>query len=190
MNFFNEIYKSQKRIINLSSHYITEAALDKSVINIFLSHSSNDKDVLKDVISFLETFDNVKVYIDKKDGDLPKVTSPQTAKILKKRISECQKFIVLITDNTPKSRWIPWELGLADAIRTRRNIALLPYSRTTNDFITTQEYLGLYDKIIYNKVKNEQNPKWLVKFSHPIEGNGTVVSLTKWLKQNFVTIND
>ena len=189
MKFFNEVIKSPQRSINLLSHYITEAALDKNAINIFLSHSSQDKKLLKDVIIFLESYDNVKVYIDKEDGDLPKATSPQTAEILKKRISECQKFIVLITDNTQKSKWIPWELGLADVIKTKKNIALLPYSRATYDFTTKQEYLGLYDKIIYNNFKN-QAFEWLVKYSYPIKGKGTAVSLIKWLKQNNVILND
>src|SRR4051812_25708928 len=82
-------------------------------LDVFLSHSSLDKEALPKAIAFLKAF-GANVYIDKVDKELPQNTSSETGKKLKQRIAECPKFIVLVTANSKNSRWIPWELGIAD----------------------------------------------------------------------------
>ena len=71
--------------------------------DVFLSHSSKDKDDLPAVIEFLKRF-GVKAYVDKADDDLPKKTTSETGKIIKNRIAECKKFIVLVSDNSKESK--------------------------------------------------------------------------------------
>ncbi len=146
---------------------------------VFLSHSSKDEEILPEVIKFLEKF-GVKVYIDKKDNALPRETSPKTAEILKQRIRESKKFIVLVTENSKDSRWIPWELGLADEMKKLNNIALLPAIKS-HDYgnWTKQEYLGLYLRIDYGPHESYKEKIWMALNHHENEAT----ELGDWLKQ-------
>lgn len=64
--------------------------------DVFLSHSSKDREEIPGTIAFLEEF-GVTVYIDKQDYELPIETSSETASILQNRIRECRKLIVLVS---------------------------------------------------------------------------------------------
>ncbi|MFA7123300.1 MAG: toll/interleukin-1 receptor domain-containing protein [Candidatus Delongbacteria bacterium] len=173
---------SQKRI-NLSEHYISKGIIDKGQIDVFLSHSSDDMDSVPSVISFLESF-GVNVYIDKKDNSLPKITSIETAKILKERIHNCNKFIVLVSENSKDSRWVPWELGLADENKSVRNIALMPLINSSSDLFYTQtwaeqEYLGIYHRIVFGGLKGKESDVWMV-----LDKNENIgIELIKWLRR-------
>jgi len=91
----------------------------------FLSHSTKDADLLPGVIAILERH-GAAVYVDKKDESLPPTTSRETASILKNRIKQCRKFILLTTKNSKDSRWMPWELGLLPTVTAKR--PTLPFS--------------------------------------------------------------
>lgn len=177
MRYFNASdIRSYNRKIILESYDIKKMAssIRKSV---FLSHSSKDADKLTSVINFLEQYET-NVYIDKEDKDLPRKTSPETAVKLKKNIVQCNKFIVLVSNNSKESKWIPWELGIADVEKRLANIALLP---STNDFGTPdwleQEYMGLYHRIVYGRHTSYTSPVWMV-YNH---SNNTGTELGEWL---------
>lgn len=178
MRYFNDIDCISKSLI-LEKHNINTAAFSPYTPSVFLSHSSKDELKLPFVISFLENY-GVKVYIDKNDPRLPKETSPETAQMLKDNIKKCNKFILLVSENSKDSRWIPWELGLADIAKTTSNVALLPIA---NDYFqatwTKQEYLGLYDRISKGRHTSYNNEIWMV---HDYINN-TGVELGTWLKR-------
>ena len=156
-----------------------EKKASATVSDVFLSHSSKDESALKNVIGFLENY-GAKVYIDKSDKELPQKTSAETGKKLKVRIAECPKFIVLVTANSKDSRWIPWELGVADEKKKLPNVALLPdVGNQANAEWPEQEYLGLYPRIVFGKHQSYQLPIWMV-FDHH-ENTGT--ELSQWLKR-------
>lgn len=179
MRYFNEndVKKYDKTLIMES--YTFEKKASYQSFDVFLSHSSKDKYELPSVINFLTEY-GVNVYIDKSDKELPKKTSPETGEILKNRISESKKFIILVSPNSKESKWIPWELGLADVKKKIENIALLPIVQThSNSNWAEQEYLGLYPRIVFEKFKGEQNPVWMVLNHHLNSG----IELGKWLKK-------
>ncbi len=179
MRYFNDTdCISSKRVI-LEEYNINTASFSPYTPSVFLSHSSKDELKLPYIISFLEKY-GVKVYIDKNDPRLPKETSPKTAQILKDNIEKCNKFILLVSENSKDSRWIPWELGLADIAKNTSNVALLPIA---NDYFkaawTKQEYLGLYDRIYRGKHESYTDEIWMV-YDYI---NNTGVELGKWLKR-------
>lgn len=178
MRYFNEsdIKKYQKKII-LENYDIKKVSLSSKKNNVFLSHSSQDIDKLESVISFLEEY-GVKVYIDKTDNNLPRVTSIETAQILKDNIKKSDKFIVLVSENSKNSKWIPWELGIADIAKSNPNIALLP---TTENFPSwvNQEYMGLYSKVSRGNLEGYTGEVWMV-WDHK---KNTAVELGKWLRR-------
>ena len=174
---FNELTKYREKTIVATEKLILEAK-EISMPTVFLSHSSNDKDELGSIIAFLKRY-GAKVYIDKDDKELPPITNHKTAEILKERIEKIPKFVVYVTKNTKDSTWIPWELGIADGIRKFKNIALLPVAEYADDTEWFgQEYLGLYQKIIFGKIKGSQKEDWIV--FNPEDNPG--VYLNEWLK--------
>lgn len=121
---------------------------------IFLSHSHQDADIVNDVIAFLLSMGQT-VYVDWLDPTMPKVTSGETAERIKNRILQCERFMVLLTERSKESKWVPWELGFADGKKPIENIAILPIKRlsATNDStFKGLEYMELYPIISMGNV--------------------------------------
>jgi len=173
---------SDKKILRegITLNKIIYNASQKENRNIFLSYSSKDSDVLPAVIEILEGH-NGRVYIDKGDNRLPNPPSVETAEILKDTIKKLPRMVVFVTDNSKDSKWIPWELGLGDGAKTNYDIAIFPSSDKMYD--TTwleQEYLGLYRRIVWGKLKGHKDELWMVlNFK-----NNTANPLSDWLDTN------
>lgn len=143
----------------------------------FLSYSSLDDEFLPTIIGILENH-GAYVYVDKKDPSLPPATSRETAAILRRNIALSSKFVLFVTQNSNESRWIPWELGLADGEKTKSKVALFPAAeRAHQQRWSEQEYLGLYDRIVWGNFTGKEK-EWLV-LDH---AENTAVSLGKWLR--------
>ncbi|MFG4657102.1 toll/interleukin-1 receptor domain-containing protein, partial [Acinetobacter baumannii] len=141
---------------------IAEAEQRSPVGSTFLSHSSKDTDLLPGVISLLERH-GATVYIDKKDEALPIVTSRDTAAILRGRIRDCRKFILLTTPHSKDSSWMPWELGLSYGTKSSSRTAILPSpDRAYERRWAEQEYLGVYNRIGYGDLQGEPSPVFMV----------------------------
>jgi len=143
----------------------------------FLSHSSNDDDLVVGATIVLEGH-GAKVYVDKIDPEMPPYTSDKTAALLKDRIRQTKRFVLLASPNSKESRWVPWELGIADGYKTINKIALFPSSDRSSDMSWAEwEYLGLYQRIVWGKIRGNEKSLWLV-WNHR---NNTAEPLSKWL---------
>lgn len=129
-----------------------EALGTYSVINenekydIFLSHSSRDKVAVGGLASHLQTTYNLSVYVDWIDDpglDRSNVTK-ETAEILKLRMSNSSSLFYVTSENAPKSKWMPWELGIMDALTGKVAICPLSNEDTAEYTFNGQEYLSLY----------------------------------------------
>lgn len=139
-----------------------KAQLRAPMSSTFLSHSSKDASLLPWVIKLLEDH-GAAVYVDKKDPALPPVTSRETASVLRNRLKQSKKFILLTSPNSKDSRWMPWELGLADGYRTPSNVAVLPTpDKASERAWAEQEYLGIYDRIVYGGLEGHQGSVYMV----------------------------
>ncbi|WP_319413375.1 toll/interleukin-1 receptor domain-containing protein [uncultured Cohaesibacter sp.] len=145
----------------------------------FLSHSSKDKELVAGAISVLED-EGASVYIDKKDTDLPPYTNRETAATLKKRINQSRKFVLLASSNSQQSKWVPWELGLADGYKGMDRTAIFPAvdSQGQSGWVNW-EYIGLYDRIVWGQIKGDSENRWLVH-NHI---KNTAIRLSEWLRQ-------
>jgi hypothetical protein len=143
----------------------------------FLSHSSKDKDLVTGAIRLLEGH-GATVYIDKKDPTLPPYTNKDTAKSLKNRINQSDKFVLLASENSKESKWVPWELGLADGYKGLNKTAILPAVENQRDTSWTNwEYLGLYDRIVWGDLEGHEKKIWMVLDRR----KNTAVTLSSWL---------
>ncbi len=144
----------------------------------FLSHSTTDGDLLPGVIAILERH-GAAVYVDKRDPALPPVTSRETASILRRRIRDASKFILLASLASKDSRWMPWELGIADGIKAPGCTAVLPSPDKSHDRTwTEQEYLGVYDRIVYGDLQGHSQPVFMVWNQE----KNTATELSAWLQ--------
>jgi hypothetical protein len=139
-------------------------------VTVFLSHSHKDKDLIEPAVAFLRS-QGVKIYVDWMDEGMPDTVSGETAKKLKDRIKQQKKFLVLVTENSKDSRWVPWELGYADSTKGMDQIAALPVAE--NSDFTHNEYLNIYPKI------QIVNGTWWVWLADPLK----LVELAAWLRQ-------
>jgi len=178
MRYFNESDVQTFRKSIIIENFSFEKRASYQSFDVFLSHSSKDKDILPSIINFLSLF-GVNVYIDKADKELPKETSTETGEILKNRIREAKKFVVLVSPNSKDSKWIPWELGIADVTKKIENVAILPRVQNISADWPKQEYLGLYPRIVNSNFQGQSTPVWMVYDHH----SNTGIELGEWLKK-------
>jgi hypothetical protein len=110
---------------------------------------------------------------------MPPYTSATTAALLKSRICETSRFVLLASTNSKDSRWVPWELGIADGVKLPAHIALFPASDSPYEQSwASWEYLGLYDRIVWGKLNGYDGNVWMVLD----EKSNTATELRRWLR--------
>jgi hypothetical protein len=162
--------------INEQASIRRSASLRSPSGSIFLSHSSKDVDITIGAIQILENH-GAKVYVDEIDPEMPPYTSAETAAKLKSRIKESKRFVMLASEASKDSRWVPWELGIADGYRGLSQIALFPaVDDAAHTGWTSWEYLGLYRRIVWGIIKGS-DPAWIVWN----EDENSAIPLKRWL---------
>lgn len=138
---------------------------------VFLSHSHDDRALVESVCNLLAG-QGVILYVDWNDPEMPAVTSPETARKIKERIGTADKFVMLASNTSLKSRWVPWELGIGDIEKGIPNVAVFPI---IPDYGTWEgsEYIGIYSRI-------EQAQGGQLAVFEP--GQNTGVTLKQWLE--------
>lgn len=147
----------------LTEHKIREAAkLAKSMkvyesfseqikYDLFISHSFKDKQLIE---GLYQLFDEAgyRVYVDWiDDSNLDRTNvNEKTAALLKKRMNFCKALAYISTENTPSSKWCPWELGFGDG--KLGLVCILPVMQGS---YIGQEYLGLYPYLDYETPEGE-----------------------------------
>lgn len=120
--------------------------------SVFISHSNSDKIFIQKICNLFR-FMGYSTYVDWLDSNLPRNTSKKTAEILKKRIEENDKFILVATNSAIRSYWCNWELGLGDAKKFKLNkIALIPIHDPQCRWVS-HEYLRIYPTIHFFEKK-------------------------------------
>lgn len=122
---------------------------DKSLIDVFVSHSSTDNEFIQKVLLFLRyAKGGVQGYVDWQDPNMQHPTDAETAKRLKDRIRRARKMIFVVTNDSLKSVWCSWELGFADSEKGVKDVALLAI-KPNNGHWKHNEYLQQYPCIGY-----------------------------------------
>lgn len=118
----------------------------RAAVSIFLSHSHKDKDLVLGFINLLGANSSISVYVDWQDGTMPAVTNGETANRIKQHIDDNLLFMVLATNAALESRWVPWEIGVADVKKVRERIFLVPIADPQGHF-RGNEYMQLYQRL-------------------------------------------
>ncbi|MGD0088554.1 MAG: toll/interleukin-1 receptor domain-containing protein [Planctomycetota bacterium] len=128
--------------VKIASSLLKEA---KAETTVFLSHSHHDKgriEYARDVLAALDA----DIYVDWEDPTVPSITQPETARIIKARIQGANKFVMLASQNALGSKWVPWELGFADATKGLADVAIWPVADDYGRW-EGSEYVAIYRRI-------------------------------------------
>ena len=123
---------------------IVESQKYKYHFDVFLSHSVKDAELVLGVVRILEDMGQ-KVYVDwVVDQQLSRDSvTKETAETLRNRMKQSSKLLYLATNNASSSKWMPWELGYFDGLKSGK-VAILPLVDYSFSSFKGQEYLGLY----------------------------------------------
>ncbi len=136
---FYDMQKTARTI--LREH--AERVRTENRFDVFLSHSSNDADVIGGIKELLEAR-GLSVYVDWADDSLDRNNvTPETASVLRGRMRVSESLIFASSENSSQSKWMPWEIGFFDGLKANR-IAILPVLSFRDQAFKGQEYLGLY----------------------------------------------
>ena len=173
--FFREQNVREVRTFSADDVLIERRIADSTKeYDIFLSHSSKDKELIAGLKLILNDM-GYSVYVDWNDNKLdPNIVTPKTAKVLRDRMKQCKSLGYAFSENATNSKWMPWELGYFDALKNSR-VAVLPISKTAKIGFKGTEFVGMYYVIQIAKVKGtNQDAIWVCD-------GGDYVSFKKWL---------
>lgn len=158
-------YRTAKAVLTAAM----ESYKEHEEFDIFLSHSSDDSDLVLGVMILLQK-QGLNVYVDwVVDRQLDRSSVDKaTAAILRQRMKHSRSMMYIATDSSSNSKWMPWELGFFDGHKPGQ-VAILPLLDTENQSFQGQEYLGLYPVVTKHLQNNTMN--------HYIEDRGNKWSI-------------
>lgn len=116
--------------------------------DVFISHSHHDRKAVANLATRLK--ESFEIYVDLDDPLLAETPSNEIASRLLTELERSRILLVVLSVKSMRSRWIPWELGLAHGRIGR--ILLWPLSQAAMRALRIQEYLNLYE------VADAENP--------------------------------
>jgi hypothetical protein len=114
--------------------------------DVFLSHALADRQRIETPRARIAAW-GYSVRIDPADdGDCGRVAPDRgAAERLRQRLRRCRSIIYAVSSQAKVSRWLPWELGYADACCGR--IFIFPLDEGAGDYARKMDFLSLYPVI-------------------------------------------
>lgn len=176
--------RAQRTTITKSAEAVLKesvtASAQRTSFDIFLSHSYLDNKVILGIKLALEDMGH-SVYVDWiEDRQLSRENvTRETAAVLRERMKQSRSLFYATSANTSNSKWMPWELGYMDGLKSKSAILPVLLSPTTTSDYRGQEYLGIYPYIDKAKPQNGTNevlwvheaPSIYVRYSEWLNGS-------------------
>ena len=115
--------KLNERIKTASSISFDNAEGKQQEYDVFISHSTKDKDIVKKIRQLLEEKYGLSAYIDWEED--AGTTRNEVADKVKEAMNISKSLIFIKTSNSDESQWTAWEVGRYDAINSDRIGVLL-----------------------------------------------------------------
>lgn len=149
----------------------------EEAFDIFLSHAFVDADYILMLHDFLTEI-GYTVFVDWIEApelDRSNITK-DTAEELRKAMKKSESLLFAVSSNSGNSKWMPWELGYADALHGK--VAVIPIGdmETIEEAYDGQEYLGLYPYVTRNSNGQGQSQLWINW------ATDECVTLTDWIR--------
>lgn len=122
-------------------------------MKIFISHKKEDELTALNVVDTLKTA-GVDAYLDLLDNIIAN-NGEKLTKHIREKLHECTDVIVILSTNTKKSWWVPFEIGMA----TEKDMPIANYllsQETLPDYLTYWPRLKNRDDVLkYVEIRNK-----------------------------------
>lgn len=122
-------------------------------MKIFISHKKEDELTALNVVDTLKTA-GVDAYLDLLDNIIAN-DGEKLTKHIREKLHECTDVIVILSTNTKKSWWVPFEIGMA----TEKDMPIANYllsQETLPDYLTYWPRLKNRDDVLkYVEIRNK-----------------------------------
>lgn len=108
-NYFS-LNESEQRTFSASTHK-----------RVFISHKKEDRDVAKKVADYIMDA-GIDVYFDEYDTTINRNDPKSVVAAIKRGMQLSTHLVVIFTNKTLSSTWVPWEIGYGDATQTEIRI--------------------------------------------------------------------
>lgn len=154
-DFDNVVLNNTKKF----SEIFNDARGKKDFYDIFLSHSSKDKDLIKKIRQKLEDDLELSVYIDWEEDSGTK--RDDIADTVKKAMEISNSFLIVKTSNSDESSWVSWETGFYDNKNSNAiGVLLIEDDKLTSETFKHQEYLKNYKLLDPKDLKQFAKGGW------------------------------
>jgi hypothetical protein len=145
--------------------------------DVFLSHSFLDAIEIRTLKAIIEK-EGLTVYVDWiEDSGLNRgEVTKKTAQIIRERMKNCKSLFYAFSENSNKSKWMPWELGFFDGFNG--SVVVIPIKRDTE---SSEDYNGIEFVGIYPYITITNNKKG-IPTSYINETSNIYVTFSEWKK--------
>jgi hypothetical protein len=95
-------------------------------MRVFISHQQADSLRAKQIAHYLQTVHGITSYLDVVDPKIGTQQGPELAEHVRKEMDACDSLLAVVSAETAKSQWVPWEIGIA----TEKDFPLATYADT------------------------------------------------------------
>lgn len=127
-------------------------------MKIFISHKQEDEIKAMEVQNTLNSCE-VEAYLDLLDDDISE-NSENLTKHIREKLGECSDVIVILSEKTRKSWWVPFEIGMA----TEKD---MPIANYLVSYVQLPGYLDYWPRLKdqddvhkYVKIRNEVSEEY------------------------------
>ncbi|MBQ8464807.1 MAG: toll/interleukin-1 receptor domain-containing protein [Alphaproteobacteria bacterium] len=120
--YFNEKYLNSlpvsKKTVKDRNSYLAEAHISKEqkeTFDVFLSHSSKDKNLVGKVRDVIEKEYHFSAYVDWDENS--GMLRTEVADTIKEVMTRCKTLLIVKTQNSDESSWVSWETGYFEALK-------------------------------------------------------------------------
>lgn len=130
-------------------------------MQVFLSHQRSDKNEAEKIAEYLKAC-GINVYFDKFDKELQQAVADNNPKgvvaAIKKGVAASTDMLVLVSPNTLRSEWVPFEIGYGyDALDVKALTLKGIKSKDIPDYIKVVPIIrDIYDMDIYSTGKGNK----------------------------------
>lgn len=151
--------------INRAEKGIKESRLyteskDKNTPCIFISYQRKDEEFVEKVVDFIKE-QSIDVYFDLEDIKLAKQNDPKmVTNAITKGLNESNYMVVVTSENTYKSPWVPFEIGYA-YVSMGNNLKMLKHKNQSKvpDYLKVKELMNNFAdlRIFLQSIQNSHN---------------------------------
>lgn len=145
----------RKATASFSADEAMDAKGKQPQYDVFLSHSTKDKNLIKKIRRYLEDNNGLSVYIDWDEDE--GTHRDDIADVVRTAMKRSKTFLVVKTENSDESSWVSWETGFYDNLDSNKIGVLLvedPEKGFTRDTFNHQEYLKNYMLLMMDDLLN------------------------------------